>query len=69
MKSGEICTQVIYALDGSYNFSIYWSDNPLPISNFDYDKLNALEIRALAVLDAFWVVKVKDFLHMVDDPE
>lgn len=41
----------------------------LSISSFNYDKLNALEIQALAVLEAFQVVKVKDFLHVADDPE
>lgn len=38
-------------------------------SGFNYDKLNALEIRALAVLEAFQLVKVKDLLHMAGDPE
>lgn len=39
------------------------------MSGFDYDMLNALETRALAILDAFRVVKVKDLLQMADDPE
>lgn len=39
------------------------------MSGFDYDKLNALDARALAVLDVFRVVKVKDLLHMADDLE
>lgn len=41
----------------------------MSISSFDYDKLNALEIGALDILDAFQVVKVKDLLQMVEDPE
>lgn len=39
------------------------------MSDFDYDKLNALETQALSILDAFRVVKVKDLLHMSNDPE
>lgn len=54
---------------GGHRFPIYWMDNQLPVSGFDYDKLDSLEIRALAILDAFRVVKVKDLLNMVDDPE
>lgn len=38
------------------------------MSAFNYDKLDDLEIRALAILDAFREVKVKDLLDMVDDP-
>lgn len=60
---------VMYALEGNYYFPIYWSDSSLTVSGFDYDKLNALEIRALTVLDVFWVVKVKDFLHMAYEPK
>lgn len=60
----------MYALDENYRFPIYWTNNPsLSVSSFDYDKLNALEIRALAVLDAFQVVKVKELLHMADEPK
>lgn len=44
-------------------------DNPLSISSFDYDKLDDLEIRSLAVWDALWVMKVRDLLQMSDDPE
>lgn len=60
---------VWHTLDENYRFLIYWSHNPLPIFDFDYDKLNTLEIRALAVLDDFWVVKVKDLLQMVEDSD
>lgn len=42
VKSGERCPSVIYVLDGNYRFSIYWSDNLLPVFDFDYDKFNAL---------------------------
>lgn len=59
----------MYALDGNYCFPIYWLDIPLSVFGFDYEKLNTLEIRALAVLDAFRVVKFKDLLHMANDPE
>lgn len=59
----------MYDLDGNYRFQIYWLDNPLRTSSFDYDKLNDLELRSLSVLDALWVVKVKDLLQMIDDPE
>lgn len=69
VKSGKRCPQVMYALDGHYHFPIYWSNNPLSISSFDYDKLNALKIWALAVFDSFRVVKVKDLLQMDEDPE
>ena len=69
MKSGKRCAQVMYALYGNNHFLIYWLDSPLSVSGFDYDKLNALEIRALAFLDAFWIVKVKDLLQMAEDPE
>lgn len=59
----------MYALDGSYRFSIYWSDNLLLVFDFDYDKMNALEVRSLVVSNAFQVVKVKDLLHMAEDSE
>lgn len=61
--------QVMYVLDENYRFLIYWSNSPFPISGFDYDELNALEIRSLVILDVFRVVKVKDLLQMADDPE
>lgn len=60
VKSGKRCPQYMYALDDNYHITIYWSDNTFPVSGFDHDKLNALEIQALAVLDAFRVMKVKD---------
>lgn len=44
VKSGEKCYEIMYSLDNNYHFSIYWSDNPLPVSDFDYDKLSAMEI-------------------------
>lgn len=44
-------------------------NNVMLMSDFDYDKLNALETRALAILDAFRVVKVKDLLKKADDPD
>lgn len=69
VKSGKRCPQVMYMLDGNYRFLIYWSDSPLSVFGFDYDKLSALEIRSLAVLDAFRIVKVKDLLQMAEDPE
>lgn len=59
----------MYVLDEGHRFPIYWMDNPLPVSSFDYDKLDALEIQALSILDAFQVVKVKDLINMTDDPE
>ena len=69
VKSGEICPQVMYVLDGKNRLPIYWSDRPFSISSFDYGKLSTLEIRAFTVQDAFRVVKVKDLLHMIDDPK
>lgn len=39
------------------------------MSGFDYDKLDTLEIQALAIIDVFRVVKVKDLMNMADDPE
>lgn len=59
----------MYALDESHHFPIYWTNNPLHVSGFDYGKLNALEILTLAILDAFWVVKVQDLLNMVENSE
>lgn len=59
----------MYVLDGNYRFLIYWSDNPLSVSSFNYDKLNDMEIQALTVLDVFQVIKVKDLLYMADDPK
>lgn len=44
MKSGKRCPRVMYALDINYCFLVYWSDNPLSVFSFDYDKLNTLEI-------------------------
>lgn len=55
-------------LDADYHFTIYWMNNPLSVSGFDYDKLNASDIRALAILDAFRVIKVEYLLNMSDDP-
>lgn len=62
VKSRKRFPQVMYVLDENYRFLIYWLNSPLPISGFDYDELNALEIRSLVVLDVFMVVKVKDLL-------
>lgn len=59
----------MYVLDGGHCLPIYLTDNPLSVSSFNYDKLDALEIQALAILDAFQVVKVTDLVNMVDDPE
>lgn len=59
----------MYVLDGGHPFPIYWTDNPLSVSGFDYDKLDDSEIQALAILDSFRVVKVKDLINMTDDPE
>lgn len=59
----------MYALDGDLRFPIYWTNNSLSMFDFDYDKLYALEIRALSILDALWIVKVKDLLIMANDPE
>lgn len=59
----------MYALNENFRFPIYWTDNLLLVFDFDYDKLNILERRALSVLEAFRVVKVKDFLYMADDSE
>lgn len=59
----------MYMLDGNYHFSIYYLDSPFMVSGFGYDKLNTVEIRALVILDAFRVMKVKGLLHMVDDPD
>lgn len=42
VKSGKRCPRVMYDLDGNYPFQIYWSDSPLLVSGFDYDKLNDL---------------------------
>lgn len=57
----------MYSLNGNYCFPIYWMNIPLPMFGFDHVKFDALEIRALVVLDAFQVVKLKDLLHIVDD--
>lgn len=59
----------MYVLDRDHRFPIYWTNNPLLVFGFDYDKLKALEIQALEILDAFRIVKVKDLLNMTDDPE
>ena len=54
---------------GGHYFPIYWMHNLLLMFDFDYGKLNCLEIQAFAILDTFLVVKVKDLLNMVDDLE
>lgn len=59
----------MYDIDGNHRFSIYLSDNALPISGFDYDKLNIFEIQPLVLLDSFWVMKIEDLLQMINDPE
>lgn len=59
----------MYVLHGDHRFLIYWTDNPLSVSDFNYDKLNALEVWALMILDALWIVKVKDLVNMADDLE
>lgn len=69
VKSGTRCPHVIYDLDGNRHFLIYWSDNPLYVSSFDYDKLNDLKVWSLVVLDAFRVLKVKDLLQVIDEPK
>lgn len=61
VENGERCPRVMYVLDRNYHFLIYLTDKLLSVSSFDYDKLNSLETRALAILDAFRVVKVKNF--------
>lgn len=48
----------MYALNVGHRFPIYWTNNLLSVSRFDYDKLHV-----------FRVVKVKDLLNMVDDLE
>lgn len=50
-------------------FSKYCTDNLLSVFMFAYDKLDALEVQVLAILDAFWVVQVWDLTNMVDDPK
>lgn len=58
------CPQVIYALDKSYHFPIYWIGNPLSISKLNFNKLNNHEVRSLAILDSFGVIKVWDLLSI-----
>lgn len=57
----------MYALDGNNLFPIYWMDNPLPVFGFDNEKLDALEVHNLAILDVFRVIKVWDLMNIVDD--
>lgn len=54
-------------MNGSHLFPIYKTDNPSPIYKFDYDKIDALEVQALSILDAFQVMRFKDLMNMVDD--
>lgn len=37
VNSGKRCPRVMYVLGGNYRFPIYWSNNPLSVSGFDYD--------------------------------
>lgn len=37
------------------------------MSEFDFDKLNALEINSLAILDSFRMMKVQDLLPLPED--
>ncbi|KAI5437519.1 hypothetical protein KIW84_023583, partial [Lathyrus oleraceus] len=62
VRCGPRCPQVLYALDGCHRFPIYWTGNPLLVFGFDFDKLNALEIHFLAILDSFCMMKVRDLL-------
>lgn len=58
IRCGPRCPQVIYTLDGSHLFLIYWTENPLSVTEFDFDKLNDQEVRSLAILDSFRMMKV-----------
>lgn len=52
------CPQIIYVLDGSYLFPVYWIGVPLSVSGFDFYKLNNHEDIYLAILDSFCMMKV-----------
>lgn len=69
VRGGNKCPQMKYVLDGHHRFPIYRSNNLIPASGFDYEKLDALEVRALDVLDAFRMIKVWDLLDLDEDPE
>lgn len=47
-------------MDESHHFPLYCTDNPVSISVFDYDKLSALEVQAMALLDSFSMIKVRE---------
>lgn len=64
IRCGPRCPQVIYALDESYHFPIYWTGNPLSVFRFDFDKLNDQEVRSLVILNSFCMMKVRDLLSL-----
>lgn len=53
VKNEERYPRLCKLWTGTIAFLIYWLNNPLSVFGFDYDKLNALEIRALSVSNAF----------------
>lgn len=66
IRYGPRCPQVMYALDGSHHFPIYWTRNPLSVSEFDFDKLTDQEVKSLAILDSFHMMKVRYLLYSSD---
>lgn len=67
VRCGPRCPQVIYAPYGSYSFPIYWIGSPLSLSGFDFDKLNNHEVKSLAILDFFCMMKVRDLLSLHEE--
>lgn len=51
----------------SYHFPINWTRNPLSVSGFDFDKLNDHEVRSLAILYSFHIMKVRDLLSLIEE--
>lgn len=67
IRCGPKYPQVIYTFDGSHQFPIYWTKNPLSVSGFYFYKLNDQEVRSLSILDSFCMMKGQDLLSLSED--
>lgn len=67
IKGSEGCLKILYSLDGSRRFPLYWTEDSVSIVFYDYDKLNANEIQALSFMDSFSLMKTKDIMDKSND--
>lgn len=66
---GSRCLGILYDRDGNWCFPFYWTENPVSVFGFHYDRLSPGEIQTLSFLKSFSMMKTQDIMEMSDDQD